>query len=486
MPFDRQDAPVAMTRMINIVALLIVATIPILFAAAQPWVWSLYGLLMLAAFAVALWGMEAPTDADHDGYLNKMVFVFLLWTLFLCLPLPHRALAFISPKRSAILSDTWMLNDTTPDLETLSYSPKAALGWWIFLLSLSLFYVLVRHLCTNRTALKRLVFVMIAVGLLESLYGLLQALVPSMGVLWENRIVDYMGTARGTFINRNNFAGFIGMVWPLALGATLAMTGRARSFKAALGSDNLNRQALMALGVIVFLLALIFSRSRAGMLCALIGFLAFVIQARPGMSTMVRPTRVLLGGVAVLVSLYTLTIGVEPVIDRFLRIASDGSSRLEIWHDSLAMIKDHPLGIGLRNYENVFQIYNHTFTTDRPVVFAHNDYLQLLIESGWVGFVALMGAFAVFLANRIQRIRRLDFRGDPLRFYLAVGACSGLISMVAHGLFDFNLQIPANCLYFVLLMAILSACTSQRRLRPNGPDRPTKTVRPDRRHRHRQ
>ncbi len=242
----------------------------------------------------------------------------------------------------------------------------------------------------------------------------------------------------------------------------------------------------MALGVIVFLLALIFSRSRAGMLCALIGFLAFVIQARPGMSAMVRPTRVLLGGVAVLVCLYTLTIGIEPVIDRFLRIASDGSSRLEIWHDSLAMIKDHPLGIGLRNYENVFQIYNHTFATDRPVVFAHNDYLQLLIESGWVGFVAMMGAFAVFLANRIQRIRRLDFRGDPLRFYLAVGACSGLISMAAHGLFDFNLQIPANCLYFVVLMAILSACTSQRRVRPDGRDQPTKTARPDRRHRHRQ
>jgi O-antigen ligase len=241
----------------------------------------------------------------------------------------------------------------------------------------------------------------------------------------------------------------------------------------------------MALGVIVFLLALIFSRSRAGMLCALIGFLTFVIQARPGMSAMVRPTRVLLGGVAVLVCLYTLTIGVEPVIDRFLRIASDGSSRLEIWHDSLAIIKDHPLGIGLRNYENVFQIYNHTFTTDRPIVFAHNDYLQLLIETGWVGFVTLVGAFAVFLGNRIQRIRRFNFRGDPLRFYLAVGACSGLIAMTAHGFFDFNLQIPANCLYFVVLMAILSACTSRRHLRPEDPDRSTDTVRSERRHRNR-
>jgi hypothetical protein len=59
-----------------------------------------------------------------------------------------------------------------------------------------------------------------------------------------------------------------------------------------------------------------------------------------------------------------------------------------------------------------------------------------------------------------RRIKQLDFQRDPLRFFLAVGAFSGLISMTVHGLFDFNLQIPANCLYFVVLMAVLSACTA--------------------------
>jgi hypothetical protein len=94
---------------------------------------------------------------------------------------------------------------------------------------------------------------------------------------------SYLGTARGTFINRNNFAGFIEMIWPLALGATLAMTGRARSLKSALHSDSLNRQALMALGIIVLLLALIFTRSRAGIVSGLVGFLVFAVMARTGM-----------------------------------------------------------------------------------------------------------------------------------------------------------------------------------------------------------
>ena len=39
----------------------------------------------------------------------------------------------------------------------------------------------------------------------------------------------------------------------------------------------------MAMGIIVFLLALIFTRSRAGIVSGLIGFLAFSIMARTGM-----------------------------------------------------------------------------------------------------------------------------------------------------------------------------------------------------------
>ena len=304
---------------------------------------------------------------------------------------------------------------------------------------------------------------MIGIGLLEAIYGLIQALVPSKGVLWVDYIQAYMGTARGTFINRNSFAAFIGMIWPLALGITLAMTGRVYSLKEVLGSDRLNRQALMAMGIIVFLLALIFTRSRAGIVSGLVGFLAFSIMARTGMKAMALNTRVLLGGIIVLLCIYTMTIGVGPILQRFLTLGADSGSRMDIWRDSLPIINDHPLGIGLGNYENVFHVYNQSLTSDKTVIHAHNDYLQLLIERGWIGFFAIMIGFFIFLGKRAQRIKKLDFRKDPLRFYLAVGAFSGLISMSVHCLFDFNLQIPANCLYFVVLMAILSACTQQGR-----------------------
>ena len=298
---------------------------------------------------------------------------------------------------------------------------------------------------------------MICIGLLESIYGLIQALSPNLGVLWVDYIEGYMGTARGTFINRNNFAGFINMIWPLALGITLEMNGKVASVKAILNSDRLNRQALMALGIIVFLLALVLTSSRAGITSGIVGFMTFLMITQTKKNRV--QTRILLVGIITLSCVYSISIGIGPIMERFIAAVSEGDFRMLVWSDSLSIIKDHPLGIGLRNYETVFSVYNQSFVSDKTVTYAHNDYLQLLIETGWAGFGTLIGGFIFFLVKTFRRIRRLDSRYDSIRFYFAVGAFSGIISMVCHSFFDFNLQIPANCLYFVTLLAVLSSCT---------------------------
>ncbi|MGA6925622.1 MAG: O-antigen ligase family protein [Desulfosarcina sp.] len=446
-------------NLINILSFFIIGTIPILFAAVQPWIWSWYGGLMIVAYTLSLWTVADPIVSIRFTLPGTLVALFFVWSLFLCLPAPYALISFLSPERANLLSQASTLTGGAPVWEPVGYAFRPSLAWWVFLLALALFYRVMRRLCADRATLKRLVFVMIGIGLLEAAYGLIQSLVPSLGVLWVDYILEYVGTARGTFINRNSFAAFIGMIWPMALAVTLAMTDRARSLRDALGSDHLNRQAIMALGLIVLLLALIFTRSRGGILSGLAGFLAFSILVRPGMKNRTRQTRWLLGGIAALLLVYTAAIGVEPILVRFLKIADDSGSRVDIWRDSWQLVKDHPPGIGLRNYEDVFQVYNRSLATDKTVVHAHNDYLQVLAETGWIGFSSIVGAFFIFLVSAFRRIRRLDFHRDPLRPYLAVGAFSGLVSISVHSLFDFNLQIPANCVYFVVLLAILSACT---------------------------
>lgn len=415
---------------------------------------------MMLSFLIYIWQDRTRLSITPVVGMKSTVVVFFTVSLFLCLPLPAFILSILSPVRYQTLASAHTLLNNPFKWQSISYSPLVAFSWWVFLLSLCLYFVVVRNLCAGQKTLLHVVWLMIGVALVEALYGLIQALVPTLGVLWVDYIQAYMGDARGTFINRNHFAGFIEMVWPLALGFTMAQGGWGQDYtlKTNLASERLDRQALLALGIVVLLLALLFSRSRAGIAGASIGLMTFIIFTRIGGNGMSRYNWLLLIGIAGILVLYSMAIGVDAIANRFFNLGK-GDSRLDFWRDSLMVIKDHPFGIGLRNYEKVFPVYNvSNLSSGKVVDYAHNDYLQLLIEAGWIGFLAIISGFIFFMYKSADLIKRMNSRKDPMRFFLGVGAFSGLTSLAFHSFFDFNLQIPANCVYFVTLMAILYSC----------------------------
>ena len=138
----------------------------------------------------------------------------------------------------------------------------------------------------------------------------------------------------------------------------------------------------------------------------------------------------------------------------------ESTSRFEVWKDTWVMVKDHPFGIGLANFARVFQEYKMSNIADRQFLYAHNDVLQLLAEGGWPGFLGVAVGVLLFLGRGVGRVSRLHPGTHPLRFFLGAGALSGLVAILFHSFFDFNLQIPANCIYFVVLLSVVSACTN--------------------------
>jgi hypothetical protein len=49
----------------------------------------------------------------------------------------------------------------------------------------------------------------------------------------------------------------------------------------------------------------------------------------------------------------------------------------------------------------------------------------------------------------------MSLQTDPFRFFMTIGALSGIVSIAFHSFFDFNLHMPANALYFVMLIGIV-------------------------------
>jgi O-antigen ligase len=78
---------------------------------------------------------------------------------------------------------------------------------------------------------------------------------------------------------------------------------------------------------------------------------------------------------------------------------------------------------------------------------AHNDYLQALADGGLIG-----GALALwFIAATVISVWRGLRSRDLVEAGVALGCGAACLGLFVHSAFDFNLQIPANALPFLLL-----------------------------------
>lgn len=449
----------------NSILLVVVLTIPLYFAAAHKWVWPFFASAVALAIIAFIWDNRRPKLKLSRGWLFCIAF-FFIWSLFQCVPLPLKFLAFLSPNRHAVLMQSTSLTGVPIQWGTISYNCNESMAWWILMIVLWGMYAVFRSNLTVRRQLIVLITMLFVLAGIQSLYGILQILIPQLGVLGVTRPTSY---SSGTYFNRNHFAGFIEMMFPVCLGYILSYLywqfGSVR-----IGSGSIKSKMMASGGkqpvflwiilLIMMFVAIIFSQSRAGILGILFGLFVFSVLIR---TTNKKMAYRLWFGLAVLfwiTLLYGFRIGFDGLIDRFMNIG-EGDSRTDIWMDSLAILKDHPLGIGLMNFKSVFRVYEESTSFIGTVRYTHNDILQLLIETGWPGFISLFGGFVVLIYKQIIRVSHMRPQNDPMYYFLATGSLCGLISIGFHSFFDFNLQIPANMVYFVILLAILNVCTEK-------------------------
>ena len=130
----------------------------------------------------------------------------------------------------------------------------------------------------------------------------------------------------------------------------------------------------------------------------------------------------------------------------------DPSIRLNITRDCLRMFRHRPvLGWGLGTFPTVYPSFR-SFYTNLFVNEAHNDYAQLLAETGLVGFVLMLWFISCVYRSGLPRSSHSwEFRWDGAVSLAALLGCTGLL---VHSFADFNLQIPANAAIFYTLCGL--------------------------------
>ena len=96
---------------------------------------------------------------------------------------------------------------------------------------------------------------------------------------------------------------------------------------------------------------------------------------------------------------------------------------------------------------------------------AHNDYLELLIGAGAIGFALLAWFFFAVVTRLYRGIRALP----PDVLPVGAALTAGMAALAFQEFFDFNLQIPAVAILMTLFLALAFRLVAATRLSEPAP-----------------
>lgn len=249
----------------------------------------------------------------------------------------------------------------------------------------------------------------------------------------------------GPYIDHSHYAGLMEMLVPIPL--VFAMAGFFRSpIRVLFGF------AALLMGTTLFL-----SQSLGGIVAFTAEIIALAIFV--GRRKQASRQLALLGLLLVLLALWVVMLQPSGFGAKLARLQdpigkAGGSDRLLIVKDSLRMTRERPiLGWGFGTFADTYPVHR-SFYTNYLVNAAHNDYVQTLVETGFLGGAVMLCFVFVLYRCGMQRIEH--WRRDP-RAAMSLATLVGCTGLLVHALSDFNLQIPANAALFFVFAVIATS-----------------------------
>jgi O-antigen ligase len=395
------------------------------------------GLCLVITFTVAAHGAVEPWSEFAFGVSAAVLLLLWVWISFRKGTVELRWNPLLGPL--LMLGGIGLVQYFT-GLSAYPYLTKLELLKWGA--CLVLFFLAVQVLRTPEEA-RGVVWYLVVLGFCVALFGIVQHLT-SNGKLYWFRELRYGGIIFGPYVNRNHFSGLMELLLPL---------GMALLFARGVRRDQL---PLLGLFTLVPVGALFLAASRGGIVSFAVelALLVALLFALPGGKT--RMAMVL--GFVVLAGGLLLWLEAGTFLDRFTNFSEEVTRdrRLVMTRDTLRIFRDHPwLGTGLGTLVTVYPRYE-SFYDGKLAVHAHNDYVELLAETGVVGGLAALAFLVLLFRFALVRLAR-----ERLAFSLAarLGSVTACVGLLVHSLVDFNLHLPSHALIFLVLAAVATSGT---------------------------
>jgi O-antigen ligase len=387
--------------------------------------------------------------------VHWLLLVFLGIVLVQLIPWPFQI--------GGLNSSQWVQNLPAPlnewstiSLDTQTTAQAAA----VLAALIGLFFIAANLMDTERRVVT-VVNGLIIIGAAISFLGVLDLFSPPGDPILRGGI-NFLGLY---YHSLQRLSGFLEMIFPLPLALTLA------------GGVRRDQRVLYGLVTVVIGGAIVMADSTGALLAVAVevmGFVLLMVRQRPAVEAWTPPRRWRIwAGFTAAVIIGTIAGGVVWLGAQTIpqTVASDVTQNLEaaqglqkstpagvwyysragIWKGSLPMIIDRPLlGVGFGVYSLAYTRYDPGSGL-RLANAVHNDYLQVVCETGLIGG----GAMILFLGCLIRSGRRALHNESQLGRAAAVGAIVGCLGILVHSLVDFHLQAPGAALLFFILIALL-------------------------------
>ncbi len=293
----------------------------------------------------------------------------------------------------------------------------------------------------------RLLTILLCIGIVTSIAGILGKWVYPQGdtLYWYIPVPHGRPGPMAGFINRNHYAGFLALLAPVALCATISALQRRRYV---LSGASLLATTILSAGVLL-------SMSRGGTLALLAGILTTAVFLT------LQRTRQQWSFICAILCVLAIGAGwmIRQIPDLQTRMTQwrapatqeAANTRFNAWRDSLEVARAYPiLGAGPNAFRTVFP--QHRLTSERAARdFAENEYVQWLAETGLVGTLLALAIAWMFLKNLYRQLSVPN--AGTLTPWLP--AAAGAVAAAGiHAALDFPLRLPLYAITVAALAAL--------------------------------
>lgn len=204
----------------------------------------------------------------------------------------------------------------------------------------------------------------------------------------------------------------------------------------------------------VMAMALVLSQSRAGLLAAGVSaiFLLWFCHYKKTAKILAICVTVVMG-IFIFISRQSAGQTSSDVLN-----ADTFAFRIKVWEIAAMMLQDFPFtGVGMGTFNDTAVRLYPTFNSMTTNPSAHNLFLQIGVELGLFGVIAMTAVYIIILFMGKKSIQHFAQQQDTISWAMSAGLTTGIIAILLHGISDINVWGTRGTFAPWMVMGLISA-----------------------------